>query len=62
MLLLGETVKHPTCFVVVEGAIGLQLVAKDPLAKDDDGVPKRRYKVPSVIARRVRYSAVIAAI
>jgi hypothetical protein len=62
MLLLGETAKHPTCFVAVEGAIGLQLVAKDRLAKDDDSVPRRRYKVQSVVARRVRYSAVIASI
>jgi hypothetical protein len=33
-LLLRETAKHPACFVAVEGAIGLQLVVKDPLAGD----------------------------
>jgi hypothetical protein len=50
-LLLRETVKDPTCFVAVEGGIGLQLVAKDPLAGDDVGVPRRRHKIPSVIAK-----------
>jgi hypothetical protein len=50
-LLLRETAKHPTCFVVVERAIGLQLVAKDPLARDDVGFPRRRHKIPSVMAK-----------
>jgi hypothetical protein len=50
ILLLRETAKHPTCFVAVERAIGLQLVAKDPLAKDDVGVPRRRHEIPSVVA------------
>jgi hypothetical protein len=49
-LLLREAAKHPTCFVAVEGAIGLQLVAKDPLAGDDVGIPRRRHEIPSVIA------------
>jgi hypothetical protein len=49
-LLLREAAKHPTCFVAVEGAIGLQLVAKDPLARDDVGVPRRRHEIPSVVA------------
>jgi hypothetical protein len=49
-LLLRETAKHPACFVAVEGAIGLQLVAKDPLAGDDVGVPRRRNEIPSVVA------------
>jgi hypothetical protein len=49
-LLLGETPKHPTCFVAVEGAIGLQLMAKDPLARDDVGIPWRRHEIPSVVA------------
>jgi hypothetical protein len=31
--LLRETAKHPACFVAVEGAIGLQLVAKTHLPK-----------------------------
>jgi hypothetical protein len=48
-LLLREIMKHPACFVAVERAIGLQLVAKDPLARDDVGVPRRRHKIPSVI-------------
>jgi hypothetical protein len=34
---------------VVERAIGLQLVAKDPLVGDDIGIPWRRNKIPSVI-------------
>jgi hypothetical protein len=42
-LLLREIAKHPSCFVAVERAIGLQLVAKDPLAGDDVGVPRRRH-------------------
>jgi hypothetical protein len=49
-LLLRETAKHPVCFVAVERAIGLQLVPKDQLAKDDVGVPRRRHKIPSVVA------------
>jgi hypothetical protein len=48
-LLLRETAKHPVCFVAVEGAIGLQLVAKDPLAGDDVGVPRRRHEILSVV-------------
>jgi hypothetical protein len=43
-LLLGETVKHPTYFVVVERAIGLQLV-KNPLARDEVGVSRRRHRL-----------------
>jgi hypothetical protein len=50
-LLLRETAKHPTCFVAVEGAIGLQLVAKDPLARDDVGIPRRRHEIPSVVTK-----------
>jgi hypothetical protein len=49
-LLLRETAKHPACFVAVEGAIGLQLVAKYPLVGDDVGVPRRRHEIPSVVA------------
>jgi hypothetical protein len=49
-LLLREAAKHPACFVAVERAIGLQLVAKDPLAGDDVGIPRRRHKIPSVVA------------
>jgi hypothetical protein len=49
-LLLRETTKHPACFVAVEGAIGLQLVAKYPLAGDDVGVLRRRHEIPSVVA------------
>jgi hypothetical protein len=49
-LLLRETTKHPACLVAVERAIGLQLVAKDPLPGNDVGVPRRRYEIPSVIA------------
>jgi hypothetical protein len=49
-LLLRETAKHPTCFVAVERAIGLQLVAKDPLPGNDVGVPRRRHEILSVIA------------
>jgi hypothetical protein len=48
VLLLREAAKHPACFVAVEGAIGLQLVAKDPLAGDDVGVPRRRHEIPSI--------------
>jgi hypothetical protein len=50
VLLLGETMKHLACFVAIEGSIGLQLVVKDPLVGDDVRVPRRRNKVPSVIA------------
>jgi hypothetical protein len=49
-LLLRETAKHLACFVAVEGAIGLQLVAKYPLAGHDVGVPRRRHEIPSVVA------------
>jgi hypothetical protein len=49
-LLLIETVKHPACFVAVEGAIGLQLVAKDSPVGDDVGVRRRRNEIPSIIA------------
>jgi hypothetical protein len=48
--LLRETVKHPACFVAIERAIGLQLVAKDPLAGYDVGIPRRRHEIPSVVA------------
>jgi hypothetical protein len=48
-LLLRETAKHPACFVAVERAIGLQLVAKDPLPENDVGVPRRRHEIPSVV-------------
>jgi hypothetical protein len=48
-LLLRETAKHPACFVAVERAIGLQLVAKDPLARDDVGLLRRRHEIPSII-------------
>jgi hypothetical protein len=50
-LLLRETTKHPACFVAVEGAIGLQLVVKDPLAGDDVGILRRRHEIPSVVAK-----------
>jgi hypothetical protein len=50
-LLLRETVKHPTCFVAIKRAIGLQLVAKDPLAEDDVGILRRRHEIPSVITK-----------
>jgi hypothetical protein len=49
-LLLRETAKHPACFVAVEGAIGLQLMVKYPLAGDVVGVPRRRHEIPSVVA------------
>jgi hypothetical protein len=49
-LLLREAAKHPTCFVAVERAIRLQLVVKDPLARDDIGFPRRRHEIPSVVA------------
>jgi hypothetical protein len=49
-LLLRETAKHPACFVAVEGATRLQLVAKDTLAGDDVGVQRRRHEIPSVVA------------
>jgi hypothetical protein len=49
-LLLRETAKHPACFVAVEGAIGLQLVAKDPLVRDNVGIPRIRHEIPSVVA------------
>jgi hypothetical protein len=49
-LLLRETAKHLACFVTVERSIGLQLVAKDPFARDDVGVPRRRHEIPSVMA------------
>jgi hypothetical protein len=49
VLLLRETVKHPTYFVAVERAIGLQLVAKD--AGDEVGVPRRRHEIPSVVTK-----------
>jgi hypothetical protein len=49
-LLLRETTKHPAWFVTVERSIGLQLVAKDPLAEDDVGILRRRHEIPSVIA------------
>jgi hypothetical protein len=49
-LLLREIAKHPACFVAVEGAIGLQLVAKDPLAGHDVGVPRRRHEILSVVS------------
>jgi hypothetical protein len=48
--LLRETVKDPSCFVVVKRAIGLHLVAKDAIAEDDVGVPRRRHEIPSVVA------------
>jgi hypothetical protein len=49
-LLLRETAKHPACFVAIERAIGLQLVVKDPLPRNDVGIPRRRHEIPSVIA------------
>ena len=49
-LLLRETAKHPACFVAVKRAIGLELVAEDPLAGDDVGVSRRRHEIPSVVA------------
>jgi hypothetical protein len=49
-LLLRGTAKHAACFVVVERVIRLQLVAKDPHAGDDVGIPRRRHKIPSVVA------------
>ena len=59
-LLLGETAKHPTCFVVVKGAIGLELVAKDPVAGDDVGLLRRGTRSQVSLPRRARYSAGIA--
>jgi hypothetical protein len=49
-LLVRESAKNPACFLAVERATGLQLVAKDPLAGDDVGVPRRSNEIPSVIA------------
>jgi hypothetical protein len=49
-LLLRETAKHPACFVAVERAIELQLMAKDPLPGNDVGIPRRRHEIPSVVA------------
>jgi hypothetical protein len=49
-LLLRETAKLLACFVAVERDVGLQLVAKDPLARDDVGIPMRRHEVPSFVA------------
>jgi hypothetical protein len=58
-LLLRETIKHPACFVAVEGAIGLQLVLKDPLAETmlvfRGGGTRSQVSLP----RRASYSAVI---
>jgi hypothetical protein len=51
-LLLGEATKQPTCFVAVEGAIGLEVVAKDPLGGDDVSVPRWRHEIPSVVAEK----------
>jgi hypothetical protein len=51
-LVLRETVKHPACFVAVEGAIGLHLMVKDPLAGDNVGIPRRRHEIPSVVAEK----------
>jgi hypothetical protein len=51
-LLLTDTSKLSTCFVAVERAIRLQLVAKDPPTGDDVGILRRRHKIPSVIAEK----------
>ena len=48
--LLRETSKHPMSFIAIEGAIGLELVAKNPLAGDVVSIPRRRHKIPSVVA------------
>jgi hypothetical protein len=59
-LLLRETAKHPACFVAVEGAIGLQLVAKTHLPETmlafRGGGTRSQVSLP----RRARYSSVIA--
>jgi hypothetical protein len=56
-LLLRETMKHPACFVAIERAIELQLVAKEPFAKENVGI--LRTSLVSLL-RRARYSSVIA--
>ena len=47
---MREAAAYPTSFIAIEGAIGLELVAKNPLAGDDVSIPRRRHKIPSVVA------------
>jgi hypothetical protein len=47
-MLLRETMQHPAGFVVVEGAVGIELMTKDPLAEEDVGVSGSTHKIPSV--------------
>jgi hypothetical protein len=37
-LLLTEASEHPTCFLAVKRAIGVELVTNDPLVEHDIGV------------------------
>jgi hypothetical protein len=41
---------HLACFVAVDGSIGHELVAKDPLFGGDVSIPSMRHKVLSVVA------------
>ena len=51
---LRETPHDPSGFASLQGAIGVQLILEQPLAGDDVGVGRSRYKCPrSVVLERV---------
>jgi hypothetical protein len=46
---LGEAVKDLTSLVPLQGAVGVELVLKDPFIGDDVGANRTRDKIPSVV-------------
>lgn len=47
--LLGKSTEYPTSLVPRERAVGVELVAKNPLAGDDVGFRRTRNKTPRVV-------------
>ena len=48
-MLLGIASTYPTCFVAGKSTIGVKLLAKHPLTRDNVGVGRARNKLPRII-------------
>ena len=53
-MLLGIAATYPTCFVAGKSTIGVKLLAKHPLARDNVGVGRARNKLPGIIFSKGR--------
>jgi hypothetical protein len=46
---LGEAVKDPTSLILLQTAVGVELVLEDLFASDDVGANRTRDKIPSIV-------------